>query len=88
MGVGNLTPNNLKITKNKQNIKMACQLINSSRSIDCSKTIGGRQFCVEENCVAKDIPHKHDEKGLIIYSTDLHARKIPSKHKHDTEVSE
>ena len=54
----------------------------------CSKTIGGRQFCIEENCVAKDIPHKHDEKGLIIYSTDLHTRKIPSKHKHDTDVNE
>ncbi len=54
----------------------------------CSKTIGGRQFCIEENCVAKDIPHKHDEKGLIIYSSDMHLTKIPSRHKHDEEAEE
>ncbi|OLS31271.1 MAG: Manganese transport system membrane protein MntB [Candidatus Heimdallarchaeota archaeon AB_125] len=49
----------------------------------CSRTILGKQYCIEDNCVAKDIPHKHDEKGLIIYKTDLGAKKIPSKHKHD-----
>lgn len=51
----------------------------------CSKTINGKQYCIEENCVAMDIPHKHDEKGLIIYRNDLHVKKIPSKHKHDEE---
>lgn len=49
----------------------------------CSRTINGRRFCIEENCVAKEIPHKHDEKGLIIYKTDLKTRDKPSKHKHE-----
>ncbi len=49
----------------------------------CSKTIDGRKYCIEENCIAKEIPHKHDEKGLIIYKTALSQSKKPSKHKHE-----
>ena len=49
----------------------------------CSKTILGKQYCLEESCVAKDIPHKHDEKGLLIYKTDLDRKKPPTKHEHD-----
>ncbi len=49
----------------------------------CSRTILGKQYCLEDSCVAKDIPHKHDEKGLIIYKTDVGKKKVPTKHKHD-----
>jgi len=49
----------------------------------CSKTILGKQYCLEDNCLAKDIPHKHDEKGLLIYKTDLDSKKTPTKHEHD-----
>ncbi len=51
----------------------------------CSKTIDGRKYCIEENCVAKEIPHKHDEKGLIIYRTDVPSKTSPTKHDHDHE---
>ena len=49
----------------------------------CSRTILGKHYCLEDSCVAKDIPHKHDEKGLIIYKTDVGKKKVPTKHKHD-----
>ena len=54
----------------------------------CSKTIGGKKYCIEENCIAKEIPHKHDEKGLIIYKTDLSQKKEQTKHSHEKEDNE
>jgi ABC-type Mn2+/Zn2+ transport system permease subunit len=52
----------------------------------CSKTIAGKKYCIEENCIAKEIPHKHDEKGLLIYKTDIKVKEIPSQHKHEMEM--
>ncbi|MBY9000531.1 MAG: metal ABC transporter permease [Candidatus Heimdallarchaeota archaeon] len=54
----------------------------------CSKTINGRQFCLEESCVAKEIPHKHSEGELIIYKNDLKEKSSPSTHKHEMEGEE
>lgn len=54
----------------------------------CSKSINGRQFCLEESCIAKEIPHKHSEGGLIIYKKDMKEKGIPSKHNHDMEDEE
>ncbi|MHA1200642.1 MAG: metal ABC transporter permease, partial [Candidatus Heimdallarchaeaceae archaeon] len=51
----------------------------------CSRTIDGRNYCIEENCVAKDIPHDHDEKGLLIYKSSLHSKKGHTKHDHEME---
>ena len=54
----------------------------------CSKSINGRQFCLEESCLAKEIPHKHREGELIIYKKDLKEKSAPSKHNHEMEVEE
>ncbi len=54
----------------------------------CAKSINGRKFCLEESCVAKEIPHKHSEGELIIYKKDLKEKSIPSIHKHEMEGEE
>jgi ABC-type Mn2+/Zn2+ transport system permease subunit len=54
----------------------------------CAKSINGRKFCLEESCIAKEIPHKHSEGELIIYKKDLKEKSIPSIHKHETEGEE
>ncbi|MCK5140624.1 MAG: metal ABC transporter permease, partial [Candidatus Heimdallarchaeota archaeon] len=54
----------------------------------CSKSINGRQFCLEESCVAKEIPHKHSEGELIIYKKDLKEKRTLSLHKHEMEGEE
>ncbi len=54
----------------------------------CAKSIDGRKFCLEESCIAREIPHKHSEGELIIYKKDLKEKSTPSKHKHEMEGEE
>ena len=49
----------------------------------CSETIAGQQYCLDETCIARDVHHRHDEKGLMIYSSELKKNKTMTKHKHD-----
>ncbi|MHA1397907.1 MAG: metal ABC transporter permease [Candidatus Heimdallarchaeaceae archaeon] len=51
----------------------------------CSRVIAGKNYCIEENCIAKGIPHKHDEKGLIIYTSDIEPKQKLTKHEHEKE---
>ncbi len=52
----------------------------------CSQTIAGKTYCLDENCTHLDIPHKHDDEGLIIYKTDLKPKKEKTIHKHTSKV--
>lgn len=51
----------------------------------CSQTIAGKTYCLDENCTHLDIPHKHDDEGLIIYKTDLKPKKEKTIHKHTSK---
>ncbi len=58
--------------------------LTSAECTFCSYSVKGKDYCLGEECVAKDVIHYHDEKGLIIYKNDLKelSRNI-KPHEHD-----
>ncbi|MHA1864879.1 MAG: metal ABC transporter permease [Candidatus Heimdallarchaeaceae archaeon] len=50
----------------------------------CRHVINGESYCLDEpECRALDIPHYHDDKGIIILKKDIRPLSTLTRHKHD-----
>ncbi|MHA1304952.1 MAG: metal ABC transporter permease [Candidatus Heimdallarchaeaceae archaeon] len=51
----------------------------------CSHSIQGVEYCLDAECHELNIPHLHDEKGIVIKTTDILPLEHKTQHFHDEE---